>query len=459
MKANPVNHPAVEAFARQLAETTRDSVRATSVKVIESRKARLVDAFPDLEATRTQASQIKDFVLANISNLLSQLEMKCRLNGVQVHWAKDGESARKIILDICKEAAPDGGTIVKAKSMATEEIHLNKHLIDVGYNVVETDLGEFVVQIDNDRPSHIVAPIIHKNRREVAKSFEREGLGPYTESPEQLAAQARKHLRERFVEAKIGISGVNFAIAESGRLVLVENEGNSRLSTTAPDTHIAIMGLEKLLPSEADLPLFLKLLAGSATGQRMTVYTHLISGPRRKDEDDGPTAVHLVILDNGRSKVLNGPYKDILKCIRCGACSYVCPVYRQVSGHAYSHVYSGPLGAVLAPALEGIEALPELAKASTLCGACEEVCPVKIPIPRMLLQLRDEAMRKGVAENPIPWTLFTFGATSGLRWRAGLKMLPMARVAKHPLKNGWTEFRELPKKEGRDFRKWWNGRS
>ena len=171
MKAKPVNHPAVEAFARQLAETTRDSVRATSVKVIESRKERLVDAFPDLEATRTQASQIKDFVLANISNLLSQLEMKCRLNGVQVHWAKDGESARKIILDICKEAAPDGGTIVKAKSMATEEIHLNKHLIDVGYNVVETDLGEFVVQIDNDTPSHIVAPIIHKNRREVAKSL------------------------------------------------------------------------------------------------------------------------------------------------------------------------------------------------------------------------------------------------------------------------------------------------
>lgn len=459
MKESGVKHPAVEKFARGVSDQTRDSVRAASIKVADARKTTLNEVFRDLNGARSQAAQIKDYVLDNISNLLSQLEMKCRLNGIEVHWARDAVSARKIILDICKDAAPAGSTIVKAKSMATEEIHLNSHLGDAGYKVVETDLGEFVVQIDGDTPSHIVAPIIHKNRRQVGKSFEREGLGPYTESPEQLAAQARAYLRGKFMEAKIGISGVNFAIAESGRLVLVENEGNSRLSTTAPDTHIAIMGLEKILPSEADLPLFLKLLAGSATGQRMTVYTHLISGPRRRDEVDGPKSVHLVILDNGRSKAINGPYREILRCIRCGACLNVCPVYRQASGHAYGNVYSGPIGAVLAPALQGVEALPELAKASTLCGSCEEVCPVKIPIPRMLLQLRDEAVRKGAHVEEVPWALYSFGATSGFRWRTGIKMLPMAKMVSHPLKKAWSEFRDQPQKEGRDFRKWWNGRS
>ena len=451
--------PSVEAFARGVTAETTKSVRAASKSKTESRIPTLEIAFHDVEGARTQAAQIKEFVLDNISSLLVQLEAKCKMNGIQVHWAKDAESARSLIARLCEEAAPVGSTIVKAKSMATEEIHLNEHLIEKGYEVVETDLGEYVIQIDHDTPSHLVTPIIHKNKRQVAESFSREGLGPYTESPEELAAQARRHLRDRFKEAKIGISGINFAIAQSGRLVLVENEGNNRLSTTAPDTHIAVMGLEKILPSEGDLPLFLRLLAGSATGQRMTVYVHMISGPRRKDENDGPSNVHLVILDNGRTKVLNGPYREILRCIRCGACLNVCPVYRQVSGHAYGHVYSGPLGAVLAPALEGVEKLPDVAKASTLCGSCEEVCPVKIPIPRMLLQLREEAVRTGVLKEPIPWSMFVFGATSGLRWRTGLKLLPMSKMAQHPMKNGWTEFRDLPEKQGRDFRKWWNGRS
>lgn len=459
MSKNHSKVPSVEKRSREMPPEKIDSVRAASVKATDARVAALASAFEDVDAARTQAAHIKDYVLDNMAGLLSQLEMKCRLNGIDVHWAKDAATARIAIAEICASSAPAGSTIVKAKSMVSEEIHLNDHLIRAGYEVVETDLGEFVVQIDHDTPSHIVAPIIHKNRKQVARSFDREGLGPYTENPSQLAAQARRHLRERFKAAKIGISGVNFAIAESGRLVLVENEGNSRLSTTAPDVHIAIMGIEKILPTEADLPLFLKLLAGSATGQRLTAYTNLIAGPRRRDEADGPTIVHLVILDNGRTKVLNGPYRDILRCIRCGACSNVCPVYRQSSGHAYGGVYSGPMGAVLGPALEGVESLPDLAKASSLCGACEEVCPVKIPIPKMLLQLRSEAIRKGVLQEPIPWALFTFGATSGFRWRSGLKMLPMAKVASHPLKKAWSDYREMPKKEGRDFRKWWNGRS
>jgi len=340
--------------------------------------------------------------------------------------------------------------------MATEEIHLNHHLEEAGFEPVETDLGEFVVQIDDDTPSHIVTPIIHKDRKEIARSFEREGLGPYTEVPEELVMQARERLRANFQEAKVGISGVNFAVASTGRIVLVENEGNNRLSTTAPDVHIALMGIEKMIPTEGDLPLFLKLLASSATGQHLTTYVHLITGPRQTDDVDGPREVHLVLLDNGRSKVLEGQYRDVLRCIRCGACLNVCPVYRQASGHAYGHVYPGPIGAVLAPALEGVERFGHLAKASTLCGACEEVCPVKIPLPEMLLKLRDESKRVGAVQDPAPWGVYAAGAIHPTVWRIGLKMLPIAsKLLPHPMKAGWLEFKELPERQGRDFRTWW----
>ncbi len=447
----------VEKFARQIPQAKTDSVRTASAQKTAARLMALAGSFSDSEDARTQATRIKDEVLDNLQALQDQLVENCRRNGIQVHVAKDAEEANRVILSLCKQAAPEGGIVVKAKSMATEEIHLNQHLEAAGYEPVETDLGEYVVQIDHDTPSHIVTPIIHKNRKEIAESFAREKLGPYTEVPEELAMQARAKLRQKFREAKIGVSGVNFAIAETGRIVLIENEGNNRLSTTAPDVHIALMGIEKMLLREADLPLFLKLLAGSATGQQLTTYIHLISGPRREDEADGPREVHLVLLDNGRSKVMEGPYREILRCIRCGACLNVCPVYRQASGHAYGHVYSGPLGAVLAPALEGIEKLGHLAKASTLCGACEEVCPVKIPIPRMLLQLRDEATRAGVLKDPLQWGLYASGAVSPGRWRMGLTLLPMAsKVAPHPMKSGWGEFHQLPSREGRGFREWFS---
>lgn len=454
MKRSPV-----EQFARRLPQAKTDSVRSASVQKTASRLTALANSFDDPEAARSEAARIKDFVLEHLDELLTQLTEKCEAHGVQVHRAKDAAEANKIILQIAKRVAPGGCVITKAKSMATEEIHLNKHLEQAGYEPVETDLGEYVVQIDHDTPSHIVTPIIHKNRREIALSFAREGLGEYTEDPGELAMQARVRLREKFHEAKIGVSGVNFAIAQTGRLVLVENEGNNRFSTTAPDVHIALMGIEKMLPREQDLPLFLKLLAGSATGQNLTSYVHFIAGPRREDEIDGPLEMHLVLLDNGRRKVLDGPYREILRCIRCGACLNVCPVYRQGSGHAYGHVYSGPLGAVLAPALEGVEQLGYLAKASTLCGACEEVCPVKIPIPSMLLKLRDEGTRAGAIKDPANWNLFAAGATNSGRWRLGLKLLPMAAgLAPHPMKSGWGEFHDLPKREGRAFRDWWKDR-
>jgi L-lactate dehydrogenase complex protein LldF len=448
----------VEEFAKNLDPNTTASVRKATAKQVTGRIQALAKSFADPEDARERARQIKDAVLDNLEALLVELEANCTAHGIHVHHAKDADEANAIILALCRRFAPEGGTIAKAKSMATEEIHLNKHLIEAGYQPVETDLGEFIVQIDGDTPSHIVAPVIHKTRLQIAASFDREGVGPYTEVPEELALQAREHLREKFREAKIGISGVNFGIAASGRLVIVENEGNNRLSTTVPRVHIALMGIEKLLPEDKDLVVFLPLLAGSATGQLLTTYMHLIHGPRRDDEPDGPDEVHLVLLDNGRRKVLDGPYRDILRCIRCGACLNVCPVYRQASGHAYGHVYSGPLGAVLAPAMEGVKVMGDLAKASSLCGACEEVCPVKIPIPHMLLQLREEAFKAGVAKNSIPWKWFGRGASSSLLWRTGLKLLPMAARVGHPLKDAWTEYRELPAKAGRDFRSWWHDR-
>lgn len=449
--------PPVEAFARTLGSETRASVRAASAVKTIGRLSALQEAFRSPEEAREHASRVKGYVIANLKPLLLQMEEKCEANGIRVHWAADAERARQIILQICRVAAPAGGTIVKAKSMATEEIHLNPFLDQHGFKAIETDLGEYVVQLDGDLPSHIVTPIIHKNRRQVADAFEREGLGPRTDDPASLAMQARERLRSYFRKAKVGISGVNFAVAETGRLVLVENEGNNRFSTTAPDVHIALMGIEKVLPRESDLPVFLRLLACSATAQQMTSYVHLISGPR-KQEADGPSEVHLILLDNGRTTVLNGQYRDILRCIRCGACLNVCPVYRQASGHAYGHVYSGPLGAVLAPALEGVEKVGWFAKASTLCGACEEVCPVRIPIPRMLLQLREEAERAQVAKGP-SWKLFTSAASSPWKWRTGLKLLPMAQRLPNDATRGWSEHRAPPRREGRDFRSWWHARS
>ncbi|HMS55146.1 MAG TPA: LUD domain-containing protein [Fimbriimonadaceae bacterium] len=456
----------VNDFAKTLDDQTTKSVRAASAAKVAARRDALAKAFDDPEDARAEAHQIKDFVLDNLDTLLTELEKNCRKNGIQIHHAKDANEANAIVLQICQRVSPpptpsprtdiverglNQPIIVKGKSMATEEIHLNQHLINAGYEVVETDLGEFVVQLDGDTPSHIITPIIHKNRKQIADTFSREGLGEYTEVPESLTMQARAHLRSKFRDASVGISGVNFAIAESGRLAIVENEGNNRLCTTVPPVHIAVMGIEKILPKEEDLALFIPLLTGSATGQAISTYVHLIRGPRQPEEPDGPNEVHLILLDNGRRKVLDGPYRDILRCIRCGACLNVCPVYRQASGHGYGHVYSGPLGAVLAPALEGVKVMGDLAKASSLCGACEEVCPVRIPIPRMLLELRNEG------ENG-SWKGFATATTHPSLWGIGLKLLPMASTIPVGGLRKWTEFREPPKRIGRPFRSWWQGR-
>ncbi len=448
----------VERFARELAPLRIASVRgATKTKTAMRETALRLSLGEDWEHARDAAARIKDGVLNDLGRQLERLESACQDQGIRVHWATDAESARRQILEIIAAAIPSkSARIVKAKSMATEEIHLNHALETAGHNVVETDLGEFVVQLDGDTPSHIVTPIIHKNRFDVAESFERAGLGPYTEDPSELALQARSHLREMFRLADVGISGVNFAVAASGRLVIVENEGNNRLSTTTPRIHIALMGIEKVIPEEADLATFLKLLAASATNQFVTTYVHFVSGPRKPDEADGPVEVHLVLLDNGRSRICNGPYKAILRCIRCGACQNACPVYRQTSGHAYGHVYGGPIGAVFAPALEGVEAQGELSKASSLCGLCEEVCPVKIPIPEMLLELRNEWVGKGGDPGGL-WKPFGTVALDPALWRATIGLSGLADTFGF-LVRGWTEHREPPKRQGRDFRRWWRER-
>lgn len=412
-----------EEHRRALAEGTSAKVRAASSGLVPKRERALARYFEDPSAARAHAAAIKDHVLANLGPMLEQFERNALSRGIEVVWARSAAEANEAIERVCRETRPGGARVAKGKSMATEETGLNAHLESMGHHVVETDLGEFVVQLDGDHPSHIVAPIVHKDRHDSARALRQAGIEVSSDEPADIAAAARRHLRREFERADVGISGANFAIADSGRIVIVENEGNNRLCTTAPRTHVALFGIEKLLPSERDLGLFLPLLAGSATGQLLTVYTHFVGGPRAPGEEDGPERVVFVLLDNGRTRVLNSPHRAILRCLRCGACLSVCPVYREATGHAYRHVYPGPVGAVLVPALEGVEQYGDLARASTLCGACREACPVDIPIPDMLLRLRREATRQG------SWSVWRRLAENDRLWRAGLRLLPMAQGA------------------------------
>jgi L-lactate dehydrogenase complex protein LldF len=346
--------------------------------------------------------------------------------------------------------------------MVSEEIELAPFLESHGIECLETDLGEFIIQIDHDHPSHIVRPIIHKNRREIAVSFEKNGLGAYNDEPEVITRRAREFMRKKYLAADVGMTGANFVVAESGRLVVVTNEGNSRFSLAATKCHIALVGIEKIVPRDRDLALFLNLLARSATAQQLTVYTEFIQGPKAAGQPDGPEEMHVIFVDNGRTEVLASECREILRCIRCGACMNVCPVYRQVSGHAYRSVYPGPVGAVLSPLLAGEHFLDkaDLPKASSLCGACNEVCPVNIPISDLLLRLRDKGKREGAPSPGLPpmgpWALL---ASQPLVWKAALfcgRMLDHVPGALIPVPafHAWTGCRTLPKWRGGEFRKW-----
>ncbi len=342
--------------------------------------------FPAFDSERAAARRIKEDAIGRLDQLLVELKQKLEANGATVFVAANAAEARAYILDVAQRAGVKRA--VKGKSMTTEEIELNPALERAGIEVVETDLGEYIVQLRGERPSHIITPAIHLSKEDIGRLFA-DKLGiPYSAHPETLTAAARERLRTIFLNADLGITGVNFAIAETGTLALIENEGNGRLSSTLPETFIAVMGIEKVIPKLSDLPHFLEILARTGTGQKLTTYVNFISGPRRKDDADGPRAMHVVMLDNGRSAMLADPVmREALYCLRCGACLNVCPVYRRVGGHAYNSTYPGPIGSIISPDLFGADAA-ELPFASTLCGACRDICPVRIDIPRLLLHLR-----------------------------------------------------------------------
>lgn len=422
-------------------------------------------AFPQSDAVRELARQIKDDALAHLDEHLQTFEAALRARGGEVHYATDGAEACRIVTEILRSRGAK--KVVKSKSMTTEEIHLNDALEADDVEVVETDLGEFIVQLSKQRPSHLVAPALHLRMPEIHELLSgdaRETL-PYT--PEDMAAYARRRLRADFATADAGITGGNFAIAETGSIVLISNEGNARLTVSLPKIQIAIVGIEKVIPKFADLPVFLKVLARAATGQKMSVYTSIINGPRAADELDGPQEVHVVFLDNGRTRILEGPLRESLFCIRCGACLNVCPIYRNIGGHAYGGIYAGPIGAVITPLYDGLAANHHLPHASSLCGACQAACPVKIQIPEMLIRLRDKLHHEpgelGWAEgkayglwarsmrSPRLYRLFTWLATrtvGRLRKSRWLTKLPGAL-------HGWTKTRDFPSPAPERFRDWW----
>ena len=454
-----VSKEPIDRFAAGQTTERAASVRLGSKAGHEKRTLALFGDYDEPDALRKLAGRIKQHTIEHLDTYLEQAAQRLEERDARVHFAADAESACRTIAAILERR--HAKRVVKAKTMVSEEIELAHHLEQKGIECLETDLGEFVVQISHDSPSHIVKPIIHKNRREIADSFEKHGLGPYDDTPEVITRRAREFLRKKYLEADAAVTGANFVSAESGRIVLVTNEGNSRFCIAATRCHIAIVGIEKLVPTDRDLGLFLNLLARSGTGQQLTVYTEFIGGPRAAGQPDGPDEMHVVFLDNGRTDVLASDCREILRCIRCGACLNVCPVYRQASGHAYRSVYPGPVGSVLSPLLAGshFSELSDLPRASTLCGACHEVCPVDIPIEELLLRLRDRGKRTGAKAPGTPsMTAWSLLASQPLAWRAALatgrivEALP-TWLTPSPMK-AWRDHHELPGWRGGAFRAW-----
>lgn len=396
-----MNHVTSETFDENakaaLADTQLRGALRNATSLFGQRRLAAAQGLTNWEDLRTQARAIKDEVLLHLDKYLEQFVTNAESRGAQFHWARDAAEANAIICDLAKKRA--ARTIVKSKSMTTEETHLNVALEAAGIQVVETDLGEYIIQLAEETPSHIIVPAIHKTKRQIAELFTQELGIPPTDDVAKLTSTARATLRDRFAAADMGISGVNFGIAETGTILILENEGNIRLTTSLPRVHIAVMGIEKVLPRFADLDIFLKLLPRSGTGQRLTTYQSFITGTKTDPNAEGPEELHVVMLDNGRSRMLAHPVtRQSLACIRCGACLNACPVYQQIGGHAYGSVYPGPIGAVITPQLMGFEKTQQLPYASSLCGACREVCPVKIDIPRLLLHLRSEITEKATSE-------------------------------------------------------------
>jgi L-lactate dehydrogenase complex protein LldF len=419
---------------------------------------------PEFEALREQARALKDHTLRHLDLYLEAFERKVVESGGEVHFARGAAEARDVVLRLCREA----GTrlVTKGKSMVSEEIGLNAHLEAAGIEVAETDLGEHIIQIRRETPSHIIAPVIHLNKEEIAADFARMHrdlpAGRPLETPEDLVAEARAVLREKFLAADVGVTGANLLIAETGSAVIVTNEGNADLTATLPRIHIVIASIEKMVPTLEDACTILRLLARSGTGQEITTYTTFATGPARQGDVDGPGAYHVVLLDNGRSEMLGGPFQDMLRCIRCGACLNHCPVYGAIGGHAYGALYPGPMGAVLTPALAGIDHSRDLPNASSFCGRCEEVCPMAIPLPALMRKWRERDFERG---NPplaqrLALKLWAFAAIRPRLYHAlGGILVPLlaglargrGRFSALVFAGAWTGTRDLPAPEGKTF--------
>ncbi|WP_374477311.1 LutB/LldF family L-lactate oxidation iron-sulfur protein [Zoogloea sp.] len=450
-----------------LADPTLRQALGQSRKGFVNKRAELVAALPEFEALRDQARDVKNHVLENLDHYLERFDSAVTAAGGHVHWARDAGEARNIILGICERV--QARTITKGKSMVSEEVNLNAALEARGYTVVETDLGEYIIQLAKEPPSHIIAPAIHKTKEQVSELFEAAHGGPRKTTVADLVTEARLVLRDKYFKADVGITGGNYLVAETGSSIIVTNEGNGDLTQTLAKVHIVTSGIERIVPRLEDVSLFLRILARSATGQETETYTTLSTGPRRPGDVDGPEEFHVVLVDNGRSKMLGGKFQDMLRCIRCGACMNHCPVYGAVGGHAYGWVYPGPMGSVLTPLFVGLDATYDLPNACTLNGRCQSVCPVRIPLPELLRELRHQQHQLGisppvqrralgvwrfVAERP---GLYQFAnrlaarALKGLGGRDGrLRHLPFA--------GGWTALRDLPAPEGKTFLELWHTR-
>ena len=429
------------------------------------------DALPEFDALRDVAVEIKNHVLAHLDIYLEEYERRVQETGGHLHWARDAAEAREIIIKICRDAGAK--TVTKGKSMVSEEIGLNAAMEAAGIQPVETDLGEYIIQIRHETPSHIIAPAVHLNRDQIEKDFR--GLHKslpadrdLTEIP-ALVGEARTMLRQKFIAADVGITGANFLIAETGSSVIVTNEGNGDLTQLLPRTHIVISSIEKVVPTLEDASTIIRLLARSATGQEISTYTTFSTGPRREGDPDGPDAYHVVLVDNGRSDMLGTEFQDMLRCIRCGACMNHCPVYAAVGGHAYGWVYPGPMGAVLTPQLIGIHEGAHLPNASSFCGRCQAVCPMHIPLPKMMRHWRErDYLQKSATSMPKlglrTWAYFAKRPSLyRLAANTGARMLSMLagkrlRFSSLPGAGAWTKYRDLPAPAPRTFQSLWQER-
>ncbi len=456
-----------DALADQQLQRALGNVRAGFI----DKRTQAAERLPEFEALRDSARDIKNHVLAHLDLYLEHYETKVREAGGHVHFARTAEEACATIVEICK--AQGARTVTKGKSMVSEEIGLNAAIEAAGMEAVETDLGEYIIQLRGETPSHIIAPAVHLMKEQVADDFRRIHTHLDAErdltQPEALLTEARMVLRKRFLEADVGVTGANFLVAETGTSIIVTNEGNGDLTQTLPRVHIVIASIEKIVPTLEDAAQILRVLGRSATGQDMSVYTTLSTGPRRPDDVDGPQAYHVVLVDNGRSAMLGTEFEDMLRCIRCGACMNHCPVYHAVGGHAYGWVYPGPMGAVLSPSLLGVDKAGHLPNASTFCGRCESVCPVRIPLPKLMRHWREREYERHLAPATFRYGLglwaFFARRPALYKFATGLAMPVMSflgrktgRFAKLPLASGWTDHRDMPAPQGKTFQAQWRER-